>query len=150
MRDPAVTRDAPTVDRAAQLKSQGYCGRKDPALLHRKLAAAPCGATGDDGAALARVTRALLAVPTSLVIQIRALGAEIAGQLARHADAHVFTSLPRSGTVCTGRLLAEIGDSRRVSPRAARLRNDAIARGKHHPHAARILARAWLYVIWHC
>ncbi|HWS92896.1 MAG TPA: hypothetical protein VN306_10495 [Mycobacterium sp.] len=25
-----------------------------------------------------------------------------------------------------------------------------IARGYVHPHAARILARAWLYVIWHC
>ena len=28
--------------------------------------------------------------------------------------------------------------------------NDAIARGKDHPHAVRILARAWLYVIWDC
>jgi hypothetical protein len=23
-------------------------------------------------------------------------------------------------------------------------------RGRDHPHAVRILARAWLYVIWHC
>ncbi len=42
------------------------------------------------------------------------------------------------------------GDSRRASPWAARLYNDATARGKDHPHATRILARAWLYVIWHC
>jgi transposase len=28
--------------------------------------------------------------------------------------------------------------------------NDAIARGKDHPLAVRILARAWLYVIWEC
>jgi transposase len=42
------------------------------------------------------------------------------------------------------------GDSRRASPWAARLYDDAIARGKDHPHAVRILARAWLYVIWHC
>jgi len=42
------------------------------------------------------------------------------------------------------------GDSRRASPWAARLYDDAIARGHDHPHAVRILARAWLYVIWHC
>lgn len=42
------------------------------------------------------------------------------------------------------------GDTRRASPWAARLYDDAIARGHDHPHAVRILARAWLYVIWHC
>lgn len=42
------------------------------------------------------------------------------------------------------------GDSRRASPWAAQLYNDAVARGHDHPHAVRILARAWLYVIWHC
>ncbi len=40
--------------------------------------------------------------------------------------------------------------SRHASPWAARIYNDAIARGKDHPHAVRILARAWLYVIWDC
>jgi len=119
---------------------------------------------------------------------------------ALHADARIFTSLPRSGTVRAARLLAEVGDcrarfpdpaslmslagvapstrqsgkikavsfrwsagkqlrdavcdfaagSRHASPWAAQLCNDAIARGKDHPHATRILARAWLYVIWHC
>jgi transposase len=185
---------------AAWLKGQGYCGRKDPAVLHQRLASAPRGATGDDGAARAHVTRALLAVLTSLVTQIKALEAQIAEQLALHADAQVFTSLPRSGTVRAARLLAEIGDcrarfptpeslicaagvapstresgkhkivtfrwaadkqlrdaacdfagdTRRASPWAAQLYNDATARGKDHPHAVRILARAWLYVIWHC
>jgi transposase len=42
------------------------------------------------------------------------------------------------------------GDSRRASPWAAQLYDQAIARGHDHPHAVRILARAWLYVIWHC
>jgi transposase len=41
-------------------------------------------------------------------------------------------------------------DSRKANPWAAKLYNDAITRGKDHPHATRILARAWLYVIWHC
>jgi transposase len=41
-------------------------------------------------------------------------------------------------------------DSRKANPWAAKLYNDATARGKDHPHATRILARAWLYIIWHC
>lgn len=185
---------------AAWLRSVGYCGRKDPAVLHARLTAAPRGATGDDGAAKAHITRAMLAVLTGIVEQIKVLDAQIAEQLALHADAHIFTSLPRSGTVRAARLLAEIGDcrarfptpealaclagvapstrqsgkarhvgfrwaadkqlrdavcdfagdSRRANPWAAKLYNDAIARGKDHPHATRILARAWLYVIWHC
>ena len=42
------------------------------------------------------------------------------------------------------------GDSRHANPWAAKLYNDAIARGKDHPHATRILARAWLDIIWRC
>jgi transposase len=185
---------------AAWLKGQGYSGRQGPDGLHHKLTAAPRGATGEEGSAQAHVTRALLAVLATLAAQVKALEAQVAVQLAAHADAHVFTSLPRSGTVRAARLLAEIGDcrarfptpeslicaagvapstrqsgkskvitfrwaadkqlrdaacdfagdSRRASPWAARLYDDAIARGKDHPHAVRILARAWLYVIWHC
>ena len=185
---------------AAWLASTGYCGRADPAVLHARLAAAPRGATGDDGIAQAHVTSALLAVLTTLAEQIKVLSEQIGEQLALHADAHIFTSLPRSGTVRAARLLAEIGDcrarfptpealaclagaapstrqsgkiravsfrwscdkqlrdavtdfagdSRRASPWAADLYNRARARGHDHPHAVRILARAWLFVIWHC
>ncbi len=128
------------------------------------------------------------------------LSAHIGSQLAAHADSHIFTTLPRSGTVRAARLLAEIGDcrarfptpeslaclagaapstrqsgrqravsfrwacdkqlrdavtdfagdSRHASPWAANLYNKARARGHDHPHAVRILARAWLFVIWHC
>lgn len=42
------------------------------------------------------------------------------------------------------------GDSRRANLWAADRYNRAIARGHDHPHAVRILARAWLYAIWHC
>jgi len=42
------------------------------------------------------------------------------------------------------------GDSIRANPWAADLYRRAIARGHDHPHAVRILARAWLFVIWHC
>jgi transposase len=185
---------------AAWLASVGYCGRVDPAVLHARLTAAPRGATGDDGAAQAHITRALLAALTALVEQIRVLSEQIDEQLSAHADAHIFTSLPRSGRVRAARLLAEIGDcrarfptpeslaclagvapstrqsgkirsvgfrwacdkqlrdavcdfagdSRRANPWAKHLYDQAIARGHDHPHSVRILARAWLYVIWHC
>jgi transposase len=42
------------------------------------------------------------------------------------------------------------GDSRHASPWAADLYQRARARGHDHPHAVRILARAWLFIIWHC
>jgi transposase len=41
-------------------------------------------------------------------------------------------------------------NSRHSSPWAANLYADARARGKRHPHAIRILARAWLRVMWAC
>jgi transposase len=185
---------------AAWLASAGYSGRTDPAVLHARLTAAPRGATGDDGTAQAHITLALHAVLTTLTEQIKTLSSQIGEQLALHADAHIFTSLPRSGTVRAARLLAEIGDcrarfptpealaclagaapstrqsgkiravsfrwacdkqlrdavtdfagdSRHASPWAADLYQRARARGHDHPHAVRILARAWLFVIWHC
>jgi transposase len=42
------------------------------------------------------------------------------------------------------------GDSRHANPWAADLYQRARARGHTHPHAVRVLARAWLHVIWHC
>jgi transposase len=42
------------------------------------------------------------------------------------------------------------GDSRHANPWAGKLYSDAIARGHDHPHAVRILARAWLDIIWRC
>jgi len=38
--------------------------------------------------------------------------------------------------------------SRKHNPWAQKIYADAIARGKNHPHAIRILGRAWLRVIW--
>ena len=185
---------------AKWLASIGYSGHTDPAVLHARLTAAPRGITGPDADAQACITHALHAVLTTLAEQIKKLSAQISSQLAAHADSHIFTSLPRSGTVRAARLLAGIGDcrarfptpeslaclagaapstrqsgkmrtvgfrwacdkqlrdavtdfagdSRHASPWAADLYNRARARGHDHPHAVRILARAWLFVIWHC
>jgi transposase len=146
------------------------------------------------------ITHALHAVLVTLTEQIKTLSAQIGAQLTAHADQHVFTALPRAGTVRAARLLAEIGDcrarfptpeslaclagaapstrqsgkirtvsfrwacgkqlrdavtdfagdSRHASPWAADLYQRARTRGHDHPHAVRILARAWLFVIWHC
>lgn len=41
-------------------------------------------------------------------------------------------------------------DSRFANPWAAKVYGDAVARHKTHPHAGRILARAWVYVLWRC
>lgn len=42
------------------------------------------------------------------------------------------------------------GDSRHANPWAADLYAKARARGCDHPHAVRILARAWAHIIWRC
>jgi transposase len=42
------------------------------------------------------------------------------------------------------------GGSRHADPWAADLYARARARGKTHPHAVRILARAWISVVWRC
>lgn len=41
-------------------------------------------------------------------------------------------------------------DSRHANPWAAEVYRRAIERHKTHPHAGRILARAWVYVLWRC
>jgi transposase len=182
------------------LAKQGYSGKVDPAVLHDRLVAAPRGAVGAEATAQAPITRGFVAVLTTLLEQIKALAAGIDAQLAAHADAHIFTSLPRAGRVRAARLLAEIGDcrakfptpdslsclagvapstrqsgksravsfrwacdkqlrdavcdfagdSRRANPWAEQLYQRARARGHDHPHATRILARAWLDIIWRC
>jgi transposase len=42
------------------------------------------------------------------------------------------------------------GDSRHANPWAAHLYDQARTRGCDHPHAVRILARAWGHIIWRC
>jgi transposase len=185
---------------AGWLSKIGYSGRTDPAVLHQRILDAPRGTTGPDASAHAATTAAYVAVLRALNSQIATLEASVADQLNTHPDAHVVTSLPRSGTVRAARLLAEIGDargrfptadslaclagvapstrqsgkvkavtfrwsadhqlrdalcdfasdSRHANPWAADLYNRARARGHDHPHAVRILARAWTDIIWRC
>ncbi len=85
------------------LAKVGYCGRTNPEQLHTRLIAAPRGITGGDATTQAHITRALLTVLATLVEQIKALSAQISGQLDAHADQHIFTSLPRAGRVRAAR-----------------------------------------------
>ena len=41
-------------------------------------------------------------------------------------------------------------NSRHASPWAAKIYRDARRAGKDHPHAVRVLARAWIRIIWRC
>ncbi len=182
------------------LAKQGYSGKVDPAVLHQRLLDAARGATGEHATSQAHITASYVALLRTLLEQIKTLAAQIDRQLHAHADAHIFTSLPRSGRVRAARLLAEIGDcrarfptpesltclagaapstrqsgklravgfrwscdkqlrdavvdfangSRDANPWAADLYDRARTRGHDHAHAVRILARAWLHIIWHC
>ena len=146
------------------------------------------------------VTLQLVALLLNLKDRIAALEDRIAQALATHADADVFTHLPRAGTVRAATLLAEIGDARgrypsddalaaaagvspstrasgrsravvfrqgcnrrlrqalvdfadgirQSSPWAKAVYDRARARGARHAHAIRVLARAWIRVIWRC
>ena len=49
-----------------------------------------------------------------------------------------------------GAVIDFAGDSHHANPWAADLYSRARARGHDHPHAVRILARAWLHIIWRC
>lgn len=182
------------------LAKVGYSGRVDPAVLHQRILEAPHGTNGPDAAAHAATTAAFVAVLRVLSAQIAVLEASISDQLDVHPDAHIVTSLPRSGMLRAARLLAEIGDargrfptadslaslagvapstrqsgkvkavtfrwsadaqlrdafcdfagdSRHANPWAADLYQRARNRGHDHPHAVRILARAWADIIWRC
>ena len=187
---------------AAFLRRISYCGRKPvEELFTRVHDAPPAGLSKIEADGHAVCVLGLLRAIESVRREERELQAEIIERLDAHADAHIFTSLPKAGHgVRAAALLAEIGDvrarfpdeeslaalagvapvtrasgkmtsvgfrwacdkklrnaiidfaddSRHASPWAAQIYNDAINRGKRHPHAVRILARAWIRVIWRC
>jgi len=199
----------PNVDKAAWLGARRlgawlaanhYSGRTRTSVLLDRLRAGPNGLTGDAGATAAHTTIAYVNALLAVRAQIDVLETHIAEQLIGHPDAHIFTSLPRSGMIRAAKLLVEIGDargklpteaslaalagacpstrqsgkhhivtfrwacntklrdavmdfaadSRRASPWAAAIYDRHRAAGKTHQHATRILARAWLRVIWRC
>lgn len=205
----AFLRRFPTVSKACWLSpkrlgiwlsSVSYSGGISAEVLYARLAEAAPGLVGAEGDARGRITLGLVAMLGALNEQIAVLEDEIAARFAAHPDQHIFSSLPRSGTVRAASLLGEIGDcrerfptddalaglagacpstrqsgkheravfrwscnkvlraavmdfangSRMADPWAADIYKRAIERGCRHPHAIRILARAWLRIIWRC
>ena len=185
---------------AAWLASVAYSGHSTSDNLHQRITAAPRGAVGPLGQALAGITHAYLATLDTITAQIRDLAAQISDAYDTHPDKPLYAALPKIGTIRGARLLAEIGDargrfptavslaclagaapstresgkvrivafrwavdkqlrdavcdfagdSRRANPWAADLYQRARNRGHDHPHAVRILARAWIDIIWRC
>jgi transposase len=187
---------------AAFLRRISYPGRRPVGELFTRVHDAPAaGLSPGEAAGRAVCVLALLRAIDTTRREARELQAEIIERLDAHADAHIFTSLPKAGHgVRAAALLAEIGDdrarfpteealaalagvapvtrasgkvhhvgfrwaadkklrnalidfaddSRHASPWAAHIYTQAIDRGKRHPHAVRILARAWIRVIWRC
>jgi transposase len=185
---------------AAFLRRLHYPGRTPVQILLSRIQTAPvAGISPAEAAGRTICVLALLEAIQTCARQERELEAEIIERLEVHADAHVFTSLPKAGHgIRAAALLAELGDvrarfpdeealaalagaapvtitsgkrrvvkfrwacdkklrnalidfandSRHASPWAAKVYADALARTRRHPHAVRILARAWIRVIW--
>lgn len=205
----AFLRRYPTAAKAARLTQArfeaflrriAYCGRRPvPELLARINQAPQAGFSDTESDGRAVCVLAMLDAIQTCNHRAKELQAEIVERLEFHADAPIFTSLPKAGHgVRAASLLAEIGDvrprfpdeealaalagvapvtkasgkarsvgfrwacdkklrnalidfaddSRHNSPWAADIYRRAIQRGKRHPHAVRILARAWVRVIW--
>jgi len=103
------------------LRAAGYNAKRATVDLHAHLTNAAPGTRGPDAHARAAITIAYLDVIEALVTQIAALDKHIAALLDAHPDAHIFTSLPRCGTIRAATLLAEIGDCRARFPDAESL-----------------------------
>jgi transposase len=187
---------------AAFLRRLHYPGRTPVDQLLARIQTAPAAAiTAEEATGRAVCVNALLDAIQTTHRHERDLQAELTERLEVHADAHVFTHLPKAGHgVRAAALLGELGDvrqrfpdeeclaaltgvapvtiksgqrhlvkfrwacdkklrqalvdfaddSRHASPWAAKVYADALNRTRRHQHAVRILARAWVRVIWRC
>lgn len=112
----------------AFLARNGYSGRKDPAELVKRIAAAPQGtAAPAEQAARRAAVLGLVAALGPLIAQIAELGAQIRVRLQAHPDAAIFRPLFRDPktTICPATLIAELGDCRARYPTEAALAADA-------------------------
>jgi transposase len=138
---------------ATWLRTNHYSGRTDPTVLHQRITDAPYGA----------------ALPRAGTVRAARLLAEIGDARGRFPTATALACLAgvapstrQSGSVevvsfrwAVDKQLRDAvcdfaGDSRNANPWAADLYAKARARGHDHPHAVRILGRAWIDIIWKC
>jgi transposase len=147
----------------AFLASNAYCGRRSPAELLARLRAAPTGLAAEaEAEAKGEMVGALAAVLERLVGEIAKLTSRIQNTVAELPDGQIVMSFPRTGRICAAQILFRwacnhrlrravtcfADNSRHASPWAADIYKRARSRGCDHPHAIRILARAWIRVLW--
>ncbi len=159
---------------AAFLRRSSYCGRRSPGELLARLRAAPRPASVLDNAVVAELlghdkAAALAPLPRIGQVNLAQIVAEVGPileraqtveQLAAEVGAAPVTRASgQHRSVCfryaanskARKALATFADnSRHASPWAQDIYQRARARGCRHPHAIRILMRAWLRVIWAC
>src|SRR5664279_4665992 len=146
----------------------GYSGGRTAAELLARLRSAPAGTLDPTVTVAARdAVLAMVAVLTAINTARKALDVSVVAHLGEHQDAiaalaGVSPVTKASGKyravhfrwACNKRLRKAItcfaDNSRHASPWAAKVYADAIARGHDHPHAVRVLARAWIRVIYRC
>jgi transposase len=80
---------------AAWLESVSYGGRTSAQALYARISVAPRGATDGYGQALAGITRAYLAVLTTITTQIQTLARQITQALDTHPDKQISPGCPR-------------------------------------------------------
>jgi transposase len=91
----------------------GYCGRRSAAELLARLRAAPAGlAGGPEPEARRDAVLAMVRVLRALNAAIKDLDRSVIAHLGEHPDAEIFTSLPCSGQINAGQVLAEWGEGR--------------------------------------
>ena len=144
-------------------REHGYSGKRSGEVLLARLRAAPPGTT--DPTVRAAVAEAVLTMVATLKVlgeTLKGLGQAYDGPDAVAALAGVTAVTKESGKhravhsrwACNKRLRVAIttfaDNGRHASPWAARVHAEARARGHDHPHAVRVLARAWIRVIWRC
>jgi transposase len=163
----AFLTDYPTPQAAAQLgearmasfcRRHSYRGGKSPAVLLARLRSAPTAPVGIPAATLAVLIRTQVQLLAEVGPILDRVGS--AEQAAAECGAAPVTkaSGKTSGVYfrwaanrrARKALTAFAHNSRLASPWARGLDADARARGKRNPHATRIVARAWLRVIWAC
>ena len=142
---------------AAFLVKHGYSGRRTAAELLARLRAAPAGtnreslteALRDAVLAAVGVLAALNAAVKNLDRSVAALAGctPVTSQSGKHRSVQFRWACNKRFRVA---MTTFADNSRHASPWAAKTYSDARASGKDHPHAIRILARAWIRVIWPC
>jgi len=129
---------------AAFLRRNSYRGGKSPALLLARLPGAGtinlAQLLAEVGPILDRATSAEQAASECGTAPVTRASGKTTGVYFRWA----------ASTRARKAITAFAHNARMQSPWAAKLYADARARGKRNPHATRIVARAWIRVIWAC